>query len=224
MSSEHLLAWKPGFYVPAAWDPEITFGNFWIDWVNLLCLNIFMVCIIAWSHQFAFWKTSVFLVSGSGQWLISNWKNPVCLHYNPDMTKETMRIHSNHHQCLITGAKALSHLTVDHTVPLAASSEHLTQETWSERLQHIWEFCKCRKHFLCISESINPIIIWGIRVTSCLDFGIFNRPKRIKTPNSLFTDVRADKAFTTCWSGQSGDRVTVWVQVQAPASHLAVTP
>ena len=46
-------------------------------------------------------------------------------------------------------------------------------------------------------------------------------PKRIQTPHSLFWDFWADKSFTTCWSGC---RVQGWVQVQAPACHLAITP
>ena len=44
--------------------------------------------------------------------------------------------------------------------------------------------------------------------------------KRIQTPHTLFFDFGADKSFTTRWSG---GRVQVWVQVRAPAGHLAIT-
>ena len=59
------------------------------------------------------------------------------------------------------------------------------------------------------------------RLTACLNFGIFNDLKRFQTPHSLFTDLEADKTSTTRWSGS---RVQVWVQLQAPACHLAITP
>ena len=45
--------------------------------------------------------------------------------------------------------------------------------------------------------------------------------KRIQTSPCLFWDFGADKTFTTCWSG---GRVYVWVQVWAPAGHLAIIP
>ena len=44
--------------------------------------------------------------------------------------------------------------------------------------------------------------------------------KRIQTPHSLFWGFGADKTFTTRWSGGT---VQVWVQVQAPAGHLAIS-
>ena len=46
------------------------------------------------------------------------------------------------------------------------------------------------------------------------------RYKKNQTPHSWFWDFRADKFFTTCWSG---GRVQVWVQVWAPAGHLVIT-
>ena len=46
--------------------------------------------------------------------------------------------------------------------------------------------------------------------------------KRFQIPHRLlFWGFGADKTFTTRWSGW---RVQVWVQVQAPACHLAITP
>ena len=44
--------------------------------------------------------------------------------------------------------------------------------------------------------------------------------KRIQTPHSLCCDFRGYKTFTICWSG---GRVQVWVQVWAPACHLAIS-
>ena len=64
------------------------------------------------------------------------------------------------------------------------------------------------------TDSLIAVLSFGV-------FGVFNRPKRIKTPHRLFWDLRADKTFTTRWSG---GRVQVWVQVRAPACHLAITP
>ena len=45
--------------------------------------------------------------------------------------------------------------------------------------------------------------------------------KRIQTPHSLFWGFGADKTSTTHWSGC---RVQVWVQIWAPACHLAIIP
>ena len=45
--------------------------------------------------------------------------------------------------------------------------------------------------------------------------------KRIETPHSLCCDFGGFETFTTRWSG---GRVQVWVQVWAPASHLAISP
>ena len=59
------------------------------------------------------------------------------------------------------------------------------------------------------------------QLTAVLNFCILIGLKRNQTPQSLFRDFCADKTFTTGWSGA---RVQVWVQVQAPAGHLAVTP
>ena len=44
--------------------------------------------------------------------------------------------------------------------------------------------------------------------------------KRIETLHSLCCDFEGYKTFTTCWSGS---RVQVWVQVWAPAGHLAIS-
>ena len=79
--------------------------------------------------------------------------------------------------------------------------------------------------------------VWWMRVDSNsalqVNFGVnwFQTDlKRIETPHSLFGDFRADKNFTTCWSGPSGSRVPVWVQLfpclKLPdsACHLAITP
>ena len=43
----------------------------------------------------------------------------------------------------------------------------------------------------------------------------------LKTPHSLCCDFRGYKTFKTRWSG---GRVQVWVQVWAPAGHLAISP
>ena len=45
--------------------------------------------------------------------------------------------------------------------------------------------------------------------------------KRIETPHSLCCDFWGYKTFTTRWSGGT---VQVWVQVRAPACHLAISP
>ena len=45
----------------------------------------------------------------------------------------------------------------------------------------------------------------------------------IQSPHSLSRDFRADQSFISCWS-LLGDRDQVWVQVQAPAGHLAISP
>ena len=45
--------------------------------------------------------------------------------------------------------------------------------------------------------------------------------KRIQTPHSLCCDFGGYKTFTTRWLG---GRVQVWVQVWAPAGHLAISP
>ena len=47
--------------------------------------------------------------------------------------------------------------------------------------------------------------------------------KNIQTPHSLFRDFRADETFTAR-HGWSGGRFQVWVQVLAPACHLAISP
>ena len=57
---------------------------------------------------------------------------------------------------------------------------------------------------------------------SCLQFWIFNRQwpeKNLNFWHRLFWDFRADKTFSTRWSG---GRVQVWVQVWAPAGHLTI--
>ena len=48
--------------------------------------------------------------------------------------------------------------------------------------------------------------------------------KRIETSQSLCCHLGGYKTFTTCWSGQSGCTVQVWVQVWAHAGHLAISP
>ena len=45
----------------------------------------------------------------------------------------------------------------------------------------------------------------------------------IQSPHSLSRDFRADQSFISCWS-LLGDRDQLWVQVQAPAGHLAISP
>ena len=62
--------------------------------------------------------------------------------------------------------------------------------------------------------SLRNLTLLGSNLASVTDF------KRIETPHSLCCDFWGDKTFTTRWSG---GRVQVWVQVWAPASHLAIS-
>ena len=63
--------------------------------------------------------------------------------------------------------------------------------------------------------SIRNFITLGSHWASVTDF------KRIQTPHSLRCGFGGDKTFATPWSG---GRVQVWVQVWAPAGHLAISP
>ena len=58
-------------------------------------------------------------------------------------------------------------------------------------------------------------------LSALLNFGVFNGPKKNSNCTQFILGLGADKTFTTRWSG---GRVQVWVQVQAPACHLAITP
>ena len=57
-------------------------------------------------------------------------------------------------------------------------------------------------------------------LSALLNFGVFNGPKKNSNCTQFILGLGADKTFTTRWSG---GRVQVWVQVQAPACHLAIT-
>ena len=59
-------------------------------------------------------------------------------------------------------------------------------------------------------------------LSTCLNFSIFNWPKKNSNCTQfIFRNFRADKTFTTPWSGS---RVQVWAQVWALVGHLAITP
>ena len=63
--------------------------------------------------------------------------------------------------------------------------------------------------------SLRKVTLLGSNLASVTDL------KRIETPHSLCCDFGGYKTFTTRWSG---GRVQVWVQVWAPACHLAISP
>ena len=63
--------------------------------------------------------------------------------------------------------------------------------------------------------SLRKVTSLGPNLASVTDL------KRIETPRSLCCDFGGYKTFTTCWSGGT---VQVWVQVRAPAGHLAIFP
>ena len=74
------------------------------------------------------------------------------------------------------------------------------------------EFNQCfnsQSNTFCIFHVLDNLRLenWNIYF-ACLDFRIFNWPKRIQTPHNLFLDLGADKTFTTCWSGC---RAQLWV-------------
>ena len=59
--------------------------------------------------------------------------------------------------------------------------------------------------------------------SSCCDLGV-NKNCTSQTPHSSCCDLGGDKTCTSHWSGQSGSRVQVWVQVWGLACHLAISP
>ena len=61
--------------------------------------------------------------------------------------------------------------------------------------------------------GLRKVTLLGSNLASVTDL------KRIETPHSLCCDLGGYKTFTTRWSGGT---VQVWVQVQAPAGHLAI--
>ena len=65
-----------------------------------------------------------------------------------------------------------------------------------------------------LGMSLRKVTSLGSNLASVTDF------KRIETPHSLCCDFGGYKTFTTRWSG---GRVQVWVQVRAPAGHLAIS-
>ena len=73
-------------------------------------------------------------------------------------------------------------------------------------------------HNLCVypewGMSLGKVTALGSNLASVTNL------KRIQTPHSLCCDFGGYKTFTTRWSG---GRVQVWVQVWAPASHLAIS-
>ena len=69
----------------------------------------------------------------------------------------------------------------------------------------------------------SPVLVMSLRKVALLGSNLASvwDLKRIQTPHSLCCDFRGYKTFTTRWSG---GRVQVWVQVWAPAGHLAISP
>ena len=76
---------------------------------------------------------------------------------------------------------------------------------------------------MTISLSVTPALGMSLRKVTlfCSNWAPVTDLKRIETPHSLYCDFGGYKTFTTCWSGST---VQVWVQVQAPACHLAISP
>ena len=76
---------------------------------------------------------------------------------------------------------------------------------------------------MTISLSVTPALGMSLRKVTlfCSNWAPVTDLKRIETPHSLYCDFGGCKTFTTCWSGST---VQVWVQVQAPACHLAISP
>ena len=72
--------------------------------------------------------------------------------------------------------------------------------------------------------GIDPAV-WGMSLRKLTSLGSnlasVTGLTRIQTPHSLCCDFGGYKTFTTRWSG---GRVQVWVQVWAPACHLAISP
>ena len=77
---------------------------------------------------------------------------------------------------------------------------------------------------LCILRDAGWKVQWK-RLSAWLDFGIFNRPKSIQAANTFFQELwsRKNLCNSLVWTC-SGGKVQVWVQVQAPAGHLAIPP
>ena len=73
----------------------------------------------------------------------------------------------------------------------------------------------------CNTEE--PVLGMSLRKINslCSNLASVTDLKRIQTPHSLCCDFGGYKTFTTRWSG---GRVQVWVQVWAPACHLAISP
>ena len=66
-----------------------------------------------------------------------------------------------------------------------------------------------------LGMSLGKVTLLGSNLASVTDIS------RIETPHSLCCDFGGYKTFRTCWSGST---VQVWVQVWAPAIHLAISP
>ena len=79
-----------------------------------------------------------------------------------------------------------------------------------EMLQQQPKYC----YMTVLRMSLKKVTLLGSNLASVTDL------KRIETPHSLCCDFRGYKTFTTCWSGY---QVQVWVQVWAPAGHLAIS-
>ena len=88
-------------------------------------------------------------------------------------------------------------------------------------------YCLCHFFITKMTSTTTHYYIFSLadegwyRLSAVLNFGVFNKPKRIQTPHSLFWDFWADKTSRTRWSG---GRVQVWVQVRAPAGQWQSLP
>ena len=71
--------------------------------------------------------------------------------------------------------------------------------------------------YTVLGMSLRKVSSLGSNLASVTDL------KGIETPHSLCCDFGGDKTFTT-WTRWSGGTVQVWVQVWAPAGHLAISP
>ena len=97
------------------------------------------------------------------------------------------------------------------------------------RLQFCLKWVFNREEWPCIFRALVSLVDEGwYRLTLShssphwvLNFSVWNGPKKNSIPHNLLRDFGADKTSTTCWSG---GRVQVWVQIRAPAGHLAITP
>ena len=101
---------------------------------------------------------------------------------------------------------------------------HLLSIFWSMLIKQLMNLTKLRceninlKIRKDLSDQVMNVIEWLNHAV--LNFGVWPDIKRIQTTHWFFWGFRADKTTTTHWSCC---RFQVWVQVLAPACHLAIT-